>query len=140
MPARHPGGRPLRVSEGVKGRLRGVCVCVCLKVDQVEVGGGEVGTQSHVRVLQLSQDPPVELCADPVELHDVAGILLDPEAVELLHQVTCREEKGGSDSRWITVRSQIPTCLCVCFLTVILQNYSTYQLARLFLLAMYFCE
>lgn len=66
---------------------------MCLKVDQVEVGGREVGTQSHVRVLQLSQDPPVELCADPVELHDVAGILLDPEAVELLHQVTCQEEK-----------------------------------------------
>lgn len=112
------------MSEGVKGRLRGVCVCVCLKVDQVEVGGGEVGTQSHVRVLQLSQDPPVELCADPVELHDVAGILLDPEAVELLHQVTCREEKGESDSRWITVRSQIPTCLCVCFLTAKLQHLS----------------
>lgn len=63
-----------------------------LEVDQVEVGGGEVGAQGHVRVLQLSQDPPVELGADPVELHDVAGILLDPETVKLLHQVTCHEE------------------------------------------------
>lgn len=59
----------------------------------MEVGGGEVGAQSHVRVLQLSQDPPVELGADPVELHDVTGILLDPETVKLLHQVTCQEEK-----------------------------------------------
>lgn len=59
----------------------------------MEIGGREVGTQSHVWVLQLSQDPSVELGADSVELHDVAGILLDPEAVELLHQVTCRERK-----------------------------------------------
>lgn len=54
----------------------------------MEVGGGEVGTQGHVRVLQLPQDPPVELGADPVELHDVAGILLNPEPLEFLHQVT----------------------------------------------------
>lgn len=64
-----------------------------LEVDQMEVGGREVWTQGHVRVLQLPQDPLVELGADPVELHDVAGILLDPEAVEFLHQVTCRKTK-----------------------------------------------
>lgn len=66
---------------------------MCLEVDQVEVGGGEVGAQSHVWVLQLSQDPPVELGADSVELHDVAGILLDPETVKFLHQVACHGEK-----------------------------------------------
>lgn len=59
----------------------------------MEVGSGEVGAQSHLRVLQLPQDPPMELGADSVELHDVAGILLNPEAVELLHQVTCQEGK-----------------------------------------------
>lgn len=64
-----------------------------LEVDQMEVGGREVGTQGRVRVLQLPQDPLVELGADPVELHDVAGILLDPEVVEFLHQVTCRKKK-----------------------------------------------
>lgn len=64
-----------------------------LEVDQVEVGGREVGAQGHVQVLQLPQDPPVELGADPVELHDVAGVLLDPEALKFLHQVTCKEEK-----------------------------------------------
>lgn len=69
--------------------------CVCLEVDQVEVGGGEVGAQSHVQVLQLPQDPAVELGPDPVELHDVTGILLDPETVELLHQVTCRETESS---------------------------------------------
>lgn len=78
-----------------------VCVCLfggvigqrsCLEVDQVEVGGREVGAQRHVGVLQLAQDPPVELGADPVELHDVARILLDPEAVKLLHQVTCHRK------------------------------------------------
>lgn len=82
------GGRGCSVR---KGRVTGQ---VCLEVDQVEVGGGEVGAQSHVQVLQLPQDPPVELGADPVELHDVAGVLLDPETVEFLHQVTCQEEKG----------------------------------------------
>lgn len=61
---------------------------VCLQVDHVEVRGGEVGAQRRVRVLQLPQDAAVELGADPVELHDVAGILLDPETVKLLHQVT----------------------------------------------------
>lgn len=60
----------------------------------MEVGSGEVGAQSHIWVLQLSQDPPVELGADPVELHDVAGILFDPETVKLLHQVTCPEGKS----------------------------------------------
>lgn len=63
-----------------------------LEVDHMEVGGREVGTQGHVRVLQLPQDPPVELGANPIEFHDVAGILLDPEAVELLHQITCRHK------------------------------------------------
>lgn len=63
-------------------------MCVCLQVDQVEVRGGEVGAQSHVRVLQLAEDGAVELGADSVELHDVTGILLDPEAMELLHQIT----------------------------------------------------
>lgn len=62
-----------------------------LEVDQAEVGGGEVGAQSHVQVLQLPQDPPVELGANPVELHDVARVLLDPETVKFLHQVTWRE-------------------------------------------------
>lgn len=65
----------------------------CLEVDKVEIGGREVGAQSHVWVLQLSQDPSVKLGADSVKLHDVAGILLNPEAVELLHQVTCQERK-----------------------------------------------
>lgn len=65
---------------------------VFLEVDQVEVRGGEVRAQSHVWVFQLSQDPPVELGADSVELHDVAGILLNPETVKLLHQITCQEE------------------------------------------------
>lgn len=60
----------------------------CLQVNQAEVRGGEVGAQSRVRVLQLPQDAAVELGADPVELHDVAGILLDPETMKLLHQVT----------------------------------------------------
>lgn len=62
----------------------------------MEVRGGEVGAQSHIRVLQLPQDPPVELGADPVELHDVAGILLDPEAVEFLHQVTYNRKRHVS--------------------------------------------
>lgn len=66
---------------------------VCLEVDQVEVRGGEVGAQSHVWVFQLSQDPAVELGADSVELHDVTGILLNPETVKLLHKVTCQGEK-----------------------------------------------
>lgn len=67
-----------------------VCARVraCLQVDQVEVRGAEVGAQRRVRVLQPPQDAAVELGADPVELHDVAGILLDPEGVKLLHQVT----------------------------------------------------
>ena len=87
-PTRHPGETSVGY-EGFSGGCGGSQVrSVCLEVDQVEVRGGEVGAQSHVRVLQLPQDPPVELGADPVELHDVAGILLDPEAVELLHQVT----------------------------------------------------
>lgn len=66
------------------------------EVDHAEVGGREVGTQGHVRVLQLPQDPPVELGANPVELHDVAGVLLDPETVELLHQITCRHKNLDS--------------------------------------------
>ena len=89
--------------KGSVGRVTGQGI-VCLQVDQVEVGGGEVGAQSHVRVLQLAQDPPVELGADPVELHYVAGILLDPETVELLHQVTCREEEGKkNDSSCVSI-------------------------------------
>lgn len=66
---------------------------VGLEVNQVQVGGSEVGAQSHVWVLELAQDPPVELGANAVELHDVAGILLDPEALEFLHQVTCHRVK-----------------------------------------------
>ena len=60
----------------------------------MEVGGGEVGAQRRVGVLQLLQDPAVELGADPVELHDVTGILLRPEAVELLHQVAWKGGRG----------------------------------------------
>lgn len=68
-----------------------MCVRVCLEVDQVKVGGGEVGAESHIQVLQLPQDPAVEFGTNPVELHDVAGVLLHPETVKLLHQVTCKE-------------------------------------------------
>lgn len=71
---------------------------MCLQVEQVEVGGGEVGTQGRVHVLQLPQDAAVELGSHAVELHDVAGILLDPEAVKLLHQVTW-DTDGGQPSR-----------------------------------------
>lgn len=49
-------------------------------------------TQRHVRVLQLLQDALVELGAHAVELHDVTWILLDPELVELLHQITWEKE------------------------------------------------
>lgn len=56
-----------------------------LQVDQVEVGGGEVGAQRHVGVLELPQHSPVELGTHTVELHDVTGVLLDPEPMELLH-------------------------------------------------------
>lgn len=69
-------------------------VAVDLEVNQVQVGGSKVGAQSHVWVLELAQDPPVELGANAVELHDVAGILLDPETLELLHQVTCHKKKS----------------------------------------------
>lgn len=75
-----------------------VCARVreCLQVDQVEVRGAEVGAQRRVRVLQPPQDAAVELGADPVELHDVAGILLDPESVKRLHQVTWDTNAGQS--------------------------------------------
>lgn len=72
---------------------------VRLEVDQVEVGGREVGAESHIHVLQLPQDPPVELGTDPVELHDVTGVLLHPETVKLLHQVTCKETERERERR-----------------------------------------
>ncbi len=59
-----------------------------LQVDQVKVRGSEVRTQCHVRVLQLLQDVLVERGAYAIELHDVTWIFLDPEPVELLHQIT----------------------------------------------------
>lgn len=59
-----------------------------LQVDQVKVRGREVRTQCHVRVLQLLQDTLVELGAHAIELHDVTRVFLDPELVELLHQIT----------------------------------------------------
>lgn len=65
-----------------------VCACVCLHIDPVDVRGGEVGTESHVRVLQLPQDLAMELGTDSVELHDVTWILLDPKTMKLLHQIT----------------------------------------------------
>lgn len=91
-------------------RSQGECVCVhvvCmfLKVDQVEVRGREVGAKNHVGVLQLSQDPPVELRTDTVELHDVTWVLLDPETVKLLHQVTCHELKKNVICK---IQSQCP--------------------------------
>lgn len=54
----------------------------------MEVGGREAGAQRRIGVPQLPHDSPVELGAHAVELHDVAGVLFDPEAMELLHQVT----------------------------------------------------
>lgn len=74
-----------------------VCVCVCLHIDHVEVRGGEVGTESHVQVLQLPQDLAVELGADSVELHDVTRILLDPKTMKFLHQITWKTENRSSN-------------------------------------------
>lgn len=62
------------------------------QVYEVEVRGRGVRAQRHVGVLQLLGHPAQELLADAVELHDVAWVLVDPELMELLHQVTY---KGG---------------------------------------------
>lgn len=73
-----------------------------LQVDQVKVRGSEMRTQRHVGVLQLLQDALVELGAHAVELHDVTWVLLDPELVELLHQITC-EKPGWTENDQFSV-------------------------------------
>lgn len=44
--------------------------------------------QGHVGIFQLLQDVLVELGAHSVELHDVTWVFLNPEPVEVLHQIT----------------------------------------------------
>lgn len=63
----------------------------------MQVRGAEVGAQRRVGVPQLPQDVAVELGADAVELHDVPGILLHPETLKVLHQVTCGRRRRRSE-------------------------------------------
>ncbi|KAL6469961.1 hypothetical protein MHYP_G00210800 [Metynnis hypsauchen] len=78
-------------SKGSDGQLQVKGSDGQLQVDQVKVRGSEMGTQCHVGILQLLEDALVELGAHAVKLHDVTRILLDPEPVEFLHQVTYRK-------------------------------------------------
>ena len=46
-----------------------------------------MGAQGHLWVLELFDDPFVELLSHTVKFHDVQGIFLNPEFMELMHQV-----------------------------------------------------